>query len=548
MGWERRWWGWGDDGDPELSEAAERWLAELFGDLEPWARPIAFGEISLPAARPLPDGFAESRIDGAFRFDQEARVRHAAGKSYPDLARLRERSLEHAPDAVFAAHSPEAVEALLALCRRHSVAVVPFGGGTSVVGGVEALRGEHTAVISLGLSGLTGTTVDAESRIAMLGAGLTGPQAEAALAEAGYTLGHFPQSFELATIGGFAATRSAGQASTGYGRFDDLVSSVDLIAPAGTISTLATPHTAAGPSLRELILGSEGAFGVIPRVGVRVKPKPESRRYEAWFAESFAAGREVLRKLGQNGIAPDVIRLSDESETAISLALGGSSGALESLLGRYLKLRGVANGCMIIAGWEGEAEAVRRRQQLAAREFRRAGIVRIGQRGGDAWYRGRFAGPYLRDVLIDRGLMVETLETSQTWSELDDLYRAVGAALGEAMGGHSRLPGIVMCHISHVYADGASLYFTFACPADRSDPIGQWRTVKRAAGDAIAAAGGTITHHHGVGRDHLPWMGDEVGATGMDVLLAIKDRLDPEGIMNPGKLVGQTSPARAIAG
>jgi alkyldihydroxyacetonephosphate synthase len=546
MGWERRWWGWGDAEDPEMSEAARRRLGELFGDLEAWPRPVAFEAVSLPEARPLPAAITNSPLSSLLRFDQEARVRHAAGKSFPDLARMREGHFENAPDAVFEATSDEAVEELLRLCQQHSVAVVPFGGGTSVVGGVEALRGEHGAVISLDLVGMDGVEVDSQSLTARLGPGLSGPRAEAALAAAGFTLGHFPQSFEHATIGGFAATRSAGQASTGYGRFDELVTSLKMVTPSGRLSTLHTPHTAAGPSLRQLMLGSEGCFGVITSVEARIKPSPAARRYEAWFAESFEAGSELLRRLAQEGVAPDVIRLSDEEETAISLALAGDGGRLQTLLERYLKLRGVAGGCMIIAGWEGDSESVSRRYQLGSRALRRAGAVRLGRRGGEAWLKGRFAGPYLRDLLMDRGLMVETLETSHTWSGLAQLYGAVGEALDAAMRPYGGSP-VVMCHISHVYADGASLYFTFACPADRDDPIAQWRKVKGAASEALVAAGGTITHHHAVGRDHLPWMEDEIGSLGIETLRAVKERLDPAGIMNPGKLV-LAQPAPTTAG
>jgi alkyldihydroxyacetonephosphate synthase len=357
------------------------------------------------------------------------------------------------------------------------------------------------------------------------------------LRAAGFTLGHFPQSFEYATIGGFAATRSAGQASSGYGRFDELVTSIRMLAPAGELRTLATPHTAAGPSLRQLAIGSEGVLGVIPDVTVRIRPAPQSGRYETWIAESWEAGCAAVRTLAQEEALPDVIRVSDEQETRFSLALSGPRGFAGAAFGAYLKLRGRAGGCLIVAGIDGEPETVARRRNRVARRLRDAGAVYLGQAGGRAWKRGRYEGPYLRDALMDAGAMVETLETSHTWSRLGGLYAAVRDAIADALAAQGT-PGIVLCHLSHAYPDGASLYYTFVARRRPGSEVEQWRIVKAAACDAIVGAGGTITHHHAIGRDHLPYMEAEVGAVGIEVLRAAKDRLDPAAILNPGKLIG----------
>jgi alkyldihydroxyacetonephosphate synthase len=264
--------------------------------------------------------------------DHEDRVRHATGSGYVDLARLRSGRLAEAPDAVVLPGDDEELAAVLEICTREGVAVVPFGGGTSVVGGVEPLRGDHGRLISLDFARLRGVAVDHTSLTATLGAGLRGPEAEQALRAQGLTLGHFPQSFEYATIGGFAATRSAGQASSGYGRFDEMITSIRMLAPAGELRTLETPHTAAGPSLRELAIGSEGVLGVIPEVRVRVRPSPASERYESWIAESWEAGCAAVRRMAQEDALPDVVRLSDEQETRFSLALSGPSGPAGTLL------------------------------------------------------------------------------------------------------------------------------------------------------------------------------------------------------------------------
>jgi alkyldihydroxyacetonephosphate synthase len=502
----------------------------------PASPPPPLDGFELPPAQTLPPALIaavgeENAFTGA-----EDRLRHATGCGYVDLARLRSGRLDAAPDAVVLPADAAEVKRVLELCATEGVAVVPFGGGTSVVGGVEPLRGDHDRVISLDLTRLRSVEVDRRSLTARLGAGLRGPEAEAELAKHGLVLGHYPQSFEYATIGGFAATRSAGQASSGYGRFDALVSSVRLIAPSGDLETLATPHTAAGPALRELVIGSEGVFGVIPDVTVRVRAAPRQRRYEAWMAEGFEAGTEIVRALAQGPGLPDVTRVSDEEETEVSLALSGPRGLAGSLFGSYLGLRRRRRGALIIVGFEGEEESVARRRALSVRELRRGGAVYLGQSAGRSWEHGRYQGPYLRDTLMGMGAMVETLETSHTWTELAGLHAAVGGAIRDSLSAQGT-PGLVFCHLSHAYADGASLYFTFIARSREGAEVEQWRQVKQAACEAIVAAGGTITHHHAVGRDHAPYMEAEIGRTGLDVLRAVKQQLDPAGIMNPGKLL-----------
>jgi alkyldihydroxyacetonephosphate synthase len=521
---------------PELDGAALSTLRERVGELQPSPRAAEPADFELPAAQPLPQALIDAVGEENVFAGAEDRIRHATGCGYADLARLRAGRLEQAPDAVLLPADADEVKRVLALCATEGIAVVPFGGGTSVVGGVEPLRGPHGRLISLDLTRLREVEVDRRSLTARLGAGLRGPEAEAELAKHGLVLGHYPQSFEYATIGGFAATRSAGQASSGYGRFDSLVSSVRLLAPAGDLSTLETPHTAAGPALREVVVGSEGVFGVIPDVTVRVRPEPRQRRYEAWIAESFEAGTEIVRALAQGPGLPDVIRVSDEEETEVSLALSGPRGLAGSLFGGYLGLRRRRGGSLIIVGYEGEEESASRRRALSVRALHRGGAVYLGQSAGRSWEHGRYQGPYLRDTLIEMGAMVETLETSQTWTKLGALHTAVGSAIRDSLSDQGT-PGLAFCHLSHAYPDGASLYFTFIARARQGKEIEQWRQVKRAASEAIVAAGGTITHHHAVGRDHAPYMEAEVGRTGLDVLRAVKDQLDPAGIMNPGKLL-----------
>jgi alkyldihydroxyacetonephosphate synthase len=536
-----RWWGWGEDGrSVSLPPEAEGLLRDELG-ADPGVRrsPVAFDRISMPEAH-LPDGMRErlATAVGAegVRDDRDLRIAHAVGRSYPDLVRIRSGDASSAPDAVVLPSSAEQVAAVLAACAEQHVAVVPFGGGTSVVGGVEPIRDGFAAAISLDLGRLSATVeVDRTSLTARLDAGLLGPEAERRLGEQGVTLGHFPQSFEFSTVGGWVATRSAGQASTGYGRIDELVEAVRCITPAGELGTRPAPASAAGPSLRELVVGSEGVLGVICEATLCVRPAPTAHRYEGWSFATFAEGCDAFRVLEQCGAAADVNRLSDEDETRLAMALAASGSTAEKLGRRYLRMRGHEGGCLAILGFEGEEDEVEDRRRRTAGLLRAGGGVALGHRPGDAWRRSRFAAPYLRDELLDRGVLVDTLETATNWSNLAALHEAVSEALRTALSSRGT-PPLVMCHVSHLYPAGASLYFTFLARQEE-DALAQWRAAKTAASETIVAGGGTITHHHAIGRDHRQWVTAESGELGIEVLRAAKERLDPAGIMNPGKLL-----------
>jgi alkyldihydroxyacetonephosphate synthase len=452
------------------------------------------------------------------------RLPYAGGKSTPDLLR-RKQMQQDAPDAVILPGSEDEVAAVLAYCSAHRIAVVPFGGGTSVVGGLDPIRGGFDAVVTLDLRRLDALLwLDDISGEAELGAGVTGPEAERLLGERGFSLGHFPQSFRFASIGGFAATRSSGQNSAGYGRFNDMVRGMHVITPAGSLDLGRAPASAAGPDLRELFCGSEGVFGVITRVRVRIHPVPESVRYEAWSFPDFATGAAALREVVQTGTGPTVLRLSDEVETGVNLATTHSIGE-----------QSVTGGCLAITVFEGtEAHADSRHAETRAL-IEASGGTSLGDGPAKAWEHGRFDAPYLRDSLLSAGALCETLETATTWSNVPTLKAAVTEALTSALSA-SGTNALVMCHISHVYPTGASLYFTVVA-GQRGDVAQQWHAAKVAACDAIVASGGTITHHHAVGADHRPWMTAEIGEIGVQVLRAVKQTLDPAGIMNPGKLI-----------
>lgn len=509
-------------GDPNLAEPLPDATRELVDSFVGTRDTPAAAEVALPAPDLADHLLASLREmlgeEGVLTDDSSRRLR-TRGKSTPDLLRARTGDLTDAPDAVVRPRSHDEVAAVVAWAVEHHVALVPFGGGTSVTGGLAARRDGFAGLVSLDLLRMDElVSVDPVSMTAVLQPGMRGPAAEAALAEHGLTLGHFPQSFEFATIGGFAATRSSGQASAGFGRFDEMVVRLRVATPIGNLELGSSPANAAGPDLRQVVLGSEGTLGVITEVTVRVRPVAEEKVYDAWTFPSFAEGAEAMRHLTQHDLLPTVIRLSDEGETMVNLASQSDVGG-----------EGVT-GCLMIVGHEGASVDAPREQVAAA--LTELGGISLGEERGKAWAEGRFHAPYLRDSMLDAGVLVETLETATFWSNRERLYADVKNALESSLGEGT----LVFCHISHVYETGCSLYFTVAAKQD-DDPLAQWLSAKAAASDAMIAAGATITHHHAVGTDHKKWLAEEIGEVGVAMLRGLKTAVDPAGVLNPGVLV-----------
>lgn len=563
---EPRWWGWGAADVTYDLASRPRFLPFLdatLGPLDATPHPVADPDaISLPPVRLDDAALAELTAilgpDG-LSTDRLQRIKHALGRSYRDLVRLRSGRIDRAPDAVAFPATEEAVAAVLALAARRGFSVVPFGGGTSVTGGVEALGTRPTVCLDLArLDRLL--ALDPVSHTATAQAGIRGPALEAALGAQGFTLGHFPQSWEFSSLGGWIATRSAGQQSTGYGKIEDMVVSLTLATsraplvvpgeplatPSGILETRAVPATAAGPGLLQAVIGSEGIFGVITRAVLKVRPVPRDRSYQSAAFRTFAGGLAALRQIIQSDLRPVTLRLSDPAETLASLMLQrrhGGPGAVVQQAGTEVLARlgwdlrpasaipAQQRPCLLIVGCEGDDADNQAGACLTI--CRRHGAVGLTSGVARQWLDERFALPYLRDVLLDRGVMTDTLETATLWSNLEALHARVTAALAGAG------PGYVMCHVSHVYPAGASLYFTFLARQEAGDEEGKWRRIKVAATDAIMAGGGTLSHHHGVGYEHAPWMEDEVGPLGVAAICGLKSALDPAGIMNPGKVVGE---------
>ena len=519
-------WGTHEEVKP-LSPSIQKMLEKMLGVTPPVPRREA-GAIRLSTPKVTDadrERFAAIVGESFISDDADQRLPRARGKSYLDLLDWRADKEIAAPDLVVAPADEEQVLEILRYCSEEGIAVVPFGGGTSVVGGLNPVPGTHRAVISLDLGRFDQLEdVDPVSGLATLGAGLSGPQAELLLAEHGLQLGHFPQSFPYATIGGFAATRSSGQNSAGYGRFDAMIRELTVVTPKGIIRPgQASPATAAGPSLKALFIGSEGALGIITRVRVRVHPIPETKLYEAFSFPSFIDGANALREVTQTDAGPTVLRLSDEIESSVNLTSTDNIGEQDE---------SEHKGCLAITLFEGTTQHAQSRHEETRAIMIRNGGQSLGEGPARTWEEGRFGAPVLRDSLIDGGALCETLETATDWSNVPRLKKAVGKALTTSLV-EDGSPALIMCHISHVYPEGCSLYFTVVGAAGEN-PQQRWRKAKSAATEAMATHGGTVTHHHAVGTDHLPWMGLEVGQVGIAALRAVKRELDPAGVLNPG--------------
>jgi alkyldihydroxyacetonephosphate synthase len=518
-------WGWADEAlsHEQVREAAGGLAQHLgFGDAEP-EQPVPLAQIELPPSRlpPAPAALAEVCRDA-----RDERVRHAYGRAYRDVVRAFRGRIDHAPDVVARPREEAEVERVLAWAADVGAAVIPFGGGTSVVGGVEARVGDGFAgVVMLSLAELDRVLeVDDISGAARIQAGALGPGLEEQLAPHGLTLRHFPQSFQLSTLGGWIATRAGGHFATGETHIDDLVESIRAITPVGTWESRRLPGSGAGPSPDRLLLGSEGTLGVITEAWVRVRPKPAERASRAVRFADFAAGAAAVRAVVQAGLAPSNCRLVDAREAALTFAGDGSHALL--VLGFESAAHPVED-CMAAAlalcaehggAWQERAE---------------------GPRGGasGAWREAFLRAPYMRDVFVAMGVLSETFETAITWERFDRFVEDVKAVTRAAVRDVCGTDGIVTCRVTHAYPDGAAPYFTVVAPARRGEEVDQWDAIKRAAADAILAGGGTITHHHAVGRDHRPWYDRQRPDAFAAALRGAKAAVDPGGMLNPGVLI-----------
>lgn len=527
----RRWNGWGDDTIPyPLPANAPAFLDEWVGrGTPPRDATLAEAMAGMPPSR-LP-------AHPLVRTEPSDRLRHARGQSLPDWLALRAGRVRAFPDGVAYPLTEDDVAQLLAYAAAAGARLIPYGGGTSVVGHINPEPGGPPA-LTVNLRRMNQLLrFDSVSQLATFGAGAAGPELEAQLRARGFTLGHFPQSFEYSTLGGWVATRSSGQQSLGYGRIESLFAGGTLLSPAGALRLPPFPASAAGPDLRQLVLGSEGRLGILTEATVRVTPLPEHEEFHAVFFPAFAAGLTAVRQIVQERWPVSLLRLSTARETRTTLALAGHE-RLIGLLETLLSVRGVSDEkCMLLCGFTGRAADTRATREHVLDLCRAQGGVSAGRRFGSQWMEGRFRTPYLRNSLWELGYAVDTLETATTWDNVPRLLGQIEDALQGAPSGDDQRVH-VFTHLSHVYPQGASIYSTylFRLAADPDETLARWGALKGAASRAIVAGGGTISHQHGVGRDHAVYLAAEKGQLGLDALAAAARCFDPDERMNPGVL------------
>ena len=548
-----KWWGWGredvtftHEDKPDLGPFIERELDLDIARIT--SSPRAFEDLDVPdpaLSAELRAALEKAVGADAISSDPLDRVVHARGKSLHDLVRTRRGDLGRLPDVVVNPGDEDEVAAVLRAAIDADAVVIPFGGGTSISGSLEAPAHERRTVVSMDLARLNRVlSVDETSRLARVQAGVLGPDLESQLNARGWTFGHFPDSFTHSTLGGWIATRSSGMQSDRYGDIGDLTRAVRVVTPAGPLITRAVPSTSTGPSVREMVLGSEGRLGIITEATVHVQRVPECRTILGYLFPTWADGLAAMRDIAASSASPSVTRVSDSYETRFSFATRKDPTVLDTVkskaLAAYLqRRRGFDTDamCLSFIGHEGSDRHVAEQRRLVRRIVGRHGGVSIGAGPGALYDQKKFDTPYIRDFLLDRGALADVSETAAPWRALPTVYDTVMSAAHGAFD-ELGLPGYVMCHLSHSYHSGACLYFTFGFkPTGRRDELEEYDVVKSAIQQAFIDSGATLSHHHAVGTEHAPWLEDDISAPGVAMLRALFDGVDPGANLNPGKIV-----------
>jgi alkyldihydroxyacetonephosphate synthase len=551
----QKWWGWGLEGvrfAHEDKPALRPFIREVLGvDIaRPGAAAPRWEDLRSEVPEPhLPDGLRDALIEAvgeAFvSTDALDRVVHARGKSLRDLVRQRRGDFGRVPDAVVRPGSEEEVGAVLRAALSAGAVLIAFGGGTSISGSLEAPAEEGRPVLSVDLARLDRVLdIDVTSRLARVQAGVFGPHLEEQLAARGYTFGHFPDSFTHSTLGGWIATRSSGMQSDRYGDIADLVKGLRVVTPSGLLVTRPVPASSTGPSIREMVLGSEGRLGLITEATVHVRPIPARREILGYLFPSFADGLEAMGEIAASECRVSVTRVSDAPETRFSFATRSDPTVIDRLKSAALKTylsrrRGFDVGamCLSFLGYEGSQGHVAEQRKAAGKIVARHGGLCIGASPGALYDQKKFDTPYIRDFLLDRGVAADVSETAMPWSRLGPVYDAVRAAANGAFA-ELGVQGYIMCHLSHSYHSGACLYFTFAFESSPgADMIDQYGVAKSAIQQAFVDNGATLSHHHAVGTEHAQWLEQDISAPGVAMLRALFDGTDPGGHLNPGKIV-----------
>jgi len=547
-----KWYGWGREDTSfghEDKPSLAPFVADVVGvDLNAPSQHIPdLADLDVPAPHhpaSLQDAMTAAVGAEHLHTDDLERVVHTYGKSLRDLVRMRAGVFGRLPDLVVYPGDEEDVVAVLAAALAADAVVVPFGGGSNIVGSLEVPADETRPVVSVDLGRLDRVLeIDDDSRLARIQAGVLGPEMERQLNAAGWTMGHFPDSFTHSTLGGWIATRSSGMQSDVYGDIGQITKAVRVVTPGGTLVTRAVPSEATGPSVLQMILGSEGRLGLITEATVQVHRLPAKRAVHAYFFPSFDAGVEAMREIAESEASPTITRVSDAHETRFSFATRkashGVSGLVSAGLKRYLTVRGwdLTQMCLSFVGYEGSAAHVAGQKAAVGAIVKRHGGISVGTGPGTLYDQKKFDTPYIRDFLLERGALADVSETATSWSKLLPLYRTVVADADKAFASLG-VQGWLMCHLSHSYHSGACLYFTFAfAPSPGDAPVPQYDVVKSAIEQAFMDAGGTLSHHHAVGHEHARWLAEDISPVGTDVLGVLFAGVDPGRNLNPGAVL-----------
>lgn len=546
-----KWWGWGDPNvtfpiqdKPTLWPFIQGKLALKGDHLCP---PIARQDFVLPPVQQNAKFLAAVKAalkPDQLTTDEDERILRCYGKSYPNLLWARKGYVQQAPDLVIFPESHEDVVAIVEAASAHDVCVIPFGGGTNIVGGVDPRDDKERMIVSLDMQRMNKViSIDEASRTAVIEAGIVGPKMEADLQAQGWSLGHHPDSFEYSTLGGWLATRSAGMQSDEYGKIEHMAVSITMVTPAGTIVTREVPASSAGPDLNHVIMGSEGVLGVITKATMRVHRAPAVKDYRGFLFKKFEDGVAAMQECIERNFVPSMIRLQDAGETELAMHMKSPKAGLEALITKgvkiYLKRKGYTAPCIMVCGFEGNTEAIDHPRKMAFEIMKKHGGFPLGDSVGKTWQKSKYDMPYLRDYVMDRAIMCDVSETSATWTNVLPVYHGTIKAIKAKFKADNAGAGYVGCHISHTYKTGACLYFTYAAQQTPGKELEQYYGYKKLVTDEFMRLGATLTHHHAVGYEHMAWMKQEVGATGLEALRALKAKLDPKGILNPGKLIPQ---------
>jgi alkyldihydroxyacetonephosphate synthase len=550
-----KWWGWGDVdagfnsiAHPGFWPYAKSQLGiEAESALTP---PVRLETVQL--REPIVNARFLAKLHSILRADQlhdsrHERIVHAYGKGFRDLFRLRRGSAEGAPDLVIYPESENDVVGTLRAAADHDVMVIPFGGGSNISGCLERMEARRMAV-SLDMRRMRRVlAVDAESFTARVEAGVFGPDLEAQLNASGMTLGHFPDSFLHSTLGGWIATRSAGMQSDKYGKIEDMVVALRMVTPEGVLATRTVPKSSNGIDVNHLCIGSEGTLGVITEATMRIHPRPESRLVPAFLFPDFEGGIQAMRECVRRECMPSMVRLNDPDKTALSLAFKPPASQLSQVVGKifkgYLRVRGfdLPRACLMLTAFEGGSADVARQVRQVSAVYHKFGGTSLGSSAGSSFETTKYDFPHIRDFLLDREVTADVSETSTVWSNIHPLYRATMEAIHAGIL-ESGVPPWGGCHISHTYRSGASVYFTFAFKQQPGSEMEQYLNVKRAAQQSFMDHGATLSHHHAVGTEHLPWLVADISPLGVKAVAAIKHGLDPGNNMNPGRLQPSSEP------